>query len=153
VWSLLREAQPELERELGTCPDWVIARRCQVPVEAVRMHRIRLGIPAEVNTPEGMLWRRIGMFLGRVPDAVLSRRYRVDVAALRARRDLLGIPEYLDPRPWTAAELDLLGTKTDSALAQQLNRPPAEIGRMRRACGIREGLGQQRRPRKQPRKR
>src|SRR6185369_3390877 len=66
--------------------------------------------------------------LGQVSDAVLARRFRRSYYQVRRQRLALNIPARIPhrphppSRPWTAAELKLLGTMPDHLLARRLKR-------------------------------
>jgi hypothetical protein len=75
--------------------------------------------------------------LGQVSDAVLARRFRRSYYQVRRQRLALNIPARIPhrphppSRPWTAAELKLLGTMPDHLLARRLKRTVAAISNRR----------------------
>ena len=96
------------ERLLGTDTDKIIARRLGRDEGTVAAHRRELGILPKVRdwTPDE------DKLLGTMPDRKLAQHMGRTLLSVQNRRLKLGIPPAANPgyRPWTEAELDLIGT-------------------------------------------
>lgn len=73
---------------------------------------------------------------GRMPDAAVGRIAGCSGESARRRRVALGIAAYRPERPWTEAELALLGTVPDPGAARRLKRSPVAVRIMRHRQGV-----------------
>ncbi len=70
--------------------------------------------------------------LGRLPDKEVAHRAGIDWKYVAAKRKTLGIAYRAARfRPWTEAEIVLLGTMPDHQLAKQSDRTKVAIGLLR----------------------
>src|SRR6185503_10456261 len=70
------------------------------------------------------------------PDHILAKELRkTSAAVVQRKRRRLGISHFRN-RPWTAAEQDLLGRRTDRQIALELGRPERAVRERRRQRGI-----------------
>jgi hypothetical protein len=113
---------------LGTRPDSQIARETGQKTFIVYRRRVELNIPAYQRRK--IDWESIDHLLGRVSDRELSEQYAVKWRTIQARRLSLHIPAY-------RAESDpqlrrRLGTCPDTLLAEEFQRSPDSIARLRK---------------------
>jgi len=145
---------------LGTAPDREVAGRLGISITTVKHKRRELGIAASkpwagrsetVRPARGndtmilcgpdlaLLWTpEIVARLGRECDTQIARDIRVSPGSVRRKRRALGIGLAAGRRPWTEAELGLLGTAPDEVVAERINRSLRAVGDRRRACGVAE---------------
>ena len=88
--------------------------------------------------------------LGKMPDSEAARRIGLTPLSIFRRRTKLGIPAYKPPipkarkklapraksKPWTSAEVALLGTDTDRAIGTRLGLTREAVQKQRRLRGI-----------------
>src|SRR5580765_6346580 len=88
--------------------------------------------------------------LGKLPDPEVARRIGLTPLSIFRRRTKLGIPAYKPPipnprkkvapraksKPWTSAEVSLLGTDTDRAIGARLGLTREAVQKQRRLRGI-----------------
>jgi len=88
--------------------------------------------------------------LGTLPDPAVARRIGLTPLSIFRRRTKLGIPAYKPPipkprkkvvpraksKPWTSAEVSLLGTDTDRAIGARLGLTREAVQKERRLRGI-----------------
>jgi hypothetical protein len=126
--------------QLGRRPDREVAEALGRSLNAVRLRRIRLGIPnrppaRHVWTPEQIA------LLGAMTDRELAEKIHRPVKSVTLKRQSLKIAVYPSPnqtrRPlWTGTELQLLGTMPDHEVARQTGRSEASVTHRRRQGGI-----------------
>ena len=113
---------------LGRMPDKGIAYELGLEVKQVRAQRERLRIP--VFDRQLHQWTRAeDARLGKERDEVLAKAFGITVTAIKHRRTRLGIflskklrrPKRTQ-RPWTPAELALLGQVNDREIAWRTGR-------------------------------
>jgi hypothetical protein len=81
------------------------------------------------------------------PEQVEQRRRTAKELGLRPR------PQYINGRPWTEEELDLLGTLPDAELAARFGRTVGAVRIMRNRRGIPSPLDRRRRKHREPKQR
>lgn len=113
---------------LGTMPDKEIAIQLGVAEKLIRGYRERLRIP--VFDRQLHRWTSAeDSQLGKERDEILAKRFAVSVSSIKHRRTRLGLflakklqrPKR-SQRPWTAAELAMLGKMNDREIARRTGR-------------------------------
>lgn len=140
--------------DFGRIPDAEIARKVGISAQRVNALRRLRGIPACPTTAGPRAWpaEHVAM-LGRVHDRVVAARTGRTAAAVYAMRKKLGIGAKAAPaprasanRPWTQAEVDLLGTMSDAKVAARIGVATSTVRRARAALEIAPSRPARRRP-------
>ncbi len=134
----------QMENQLGTDVDWVIAERLGLPTYCVRRKRQLLGITPYGESfvrksPNAFRWtkQRIAL-LGKESDGKVARRLEISTPAVWRKRVQLGIRAVIPKEhiEWTQARSALLGKFSDRSLAKRWGVKPETIARKRAALGI-----------------
>lgn len=128
---------------LGDVPDGYLAAEYEISHIVVKVRRIQEGIlpyGKKYMDTEPDLPRHVISQIGKTPDKVISDKFGVSRHLLRIYRALHGIP-CAEARPWalhkwTRKDEALLGTKSDGAVAIQLNIARNQVRTRRVRLGI-----------------
>ena len=74
--------------------------------------------------------------MGKLPDSEISLRLGRSVTAIRTRRQELGLKDPSKRKPWTAADVKLLGTASDADIARPIGRSADAVKTRRKNLGI-----------------
>jgi len=128
---------------LGQVPDGQVAELARVTPSAVRLRRLKLGIPAYVQGTDVDL-AALDPLLGSMPDGQVADQFGIGIGVVRARRIALGIEAA--PRPSEITYFDnLLGELSDELLAILAGVSKQAVTARRRRRGIASHRDQQRR--------
>jgi hypothetical protein len=120
LWDRQRHWTRAEEKLLGTASDAIIARRLGCHHSTVAGQRRKLGIPSTIHnwTPKK------DKPIDTMPDRQLTHHLGRSLLFVRNRRLKLHIPPAPNPkhRPWTGADLRLLGTIPDADLTRRTSR-------------------------------
>ena len=163
----LRAVQKWTKEEIamvGQLSDAVVARRLGRSPRAVKLVRLKLGLP-QVDVKQRRWTQAEDALLGALPDLVVAKRINRNLWAVYHRRYRLGIPRYgtgsakigtaanralsqppftpsrqPKPRRWTPEEDALLETLTPQEAAAKLNRTLASVRYRYMVRGLRQPL-------------
>ena len=134
---------PENTALLGSMPDLTLGKKLGISRAVVCKHRNNLGIKAFRSHK---IWtaKEVSL-LGSIKDSVLAEKFGIKESAVRWKRSKLGIKyRIIISRPraprevWTAKDHGLLGSMSDSDLAEKLGIDRALVEQRRVRFGTKD---------------
>jgi len=127
----------EMDADLGTASDSLLAGRWGVSSSAVRQRRETLGVAAQNSSGDSFQWTPDrDRVVGQRPDGIAAEELGCSLSQVKRRRKALGLLPFSRAKGWTAEALDLLGQVQDTEIAKTIGVQPVAVGAMRRRLGI-----------------
>lgn len=127
---------------LGTMHDKELASFMKTSSSVVTSKRLKLGIPPFYDVRHEWLPEQLAL-LGTQTDKKIAKLVNIPFTAVMSKRIGLKIPpfypkshRYLKQHEWTEDQIEQLGIKPDSEIAQQLDLAEKTVAHKRRSLGV-----------------